>query len=206
VSRTESIATAIFLGILCPLSAFVLCWWAPATLNFYLPVPESWIAASALTGLAVGIGLDVIFLKRWIPLFYKVDIKLLVLIYLFCSAMAAAFFMGLPLGNLILGVLAGAYLGRRAYHISQSRISLPKTTTRFILFTTLVTGAWALWIGLLALNDESVITLVQVVPGLAGVPVSGLAGIGLVILLTFVLMAVQYMCARAAARFMFCLG
>ena len=205
MSKTESIASGIILGILCPLCTFILCWWAPATLNFYRAVPESWIAASALAGLAVGIGLDVLYLKSWIPHFYKVDMKLLALIYLFCSTMAAAFFMGLPLGNLVLGILAGAYMGRRAYHIGQTRISFPKTTNRFILFTTLVTGAWALWIGLLALNDESIIQLLQAVPGLAWVSLTGLAGIGLVILLTIALMAVQYMCARAAAWFMFSL-
>jgi hypothetical protein len=205
VTKAETIATGLIVGILCPLCTFILCWWAPATLNFYLPVPERWIATSALSGLAVGIGLDVLYLKRWIPDFYKVDMKLLVLIYLFCSAMAAAFFMGMPLGNLVLGILAGAYMGRRAYHIGQSGISFPKTTNRFITFTALLTGVWALWIGLLALNDESVITLLRAAPGLAWVPLAGPTGIELVILLTIVLMAVQYMCARAAAWFMFSL-
>lgn len=199
VSKTESIASAVILGILCPLSMFILFWWAPATLNFYVPVPESWIATSALTGLAVGIGLDALYLKKWIPNFYKVNMKLLILIYLFCSAIAAAALMGMPPGNFVLGVLAGAYMGRRAHHTGQSRIQFTKTANRFVLFTTLVSGVWALWIGLLALNDASVIQLLQSVPGLAWVPVSGSAGIGLVILLTIVLMAVQYGCAKAAA-------
>jgi len=206
VTKTESIAVGLTVGILCPLLLFVLCWWATAALATYLPIPESWIAVAALTSLAAGIGLDVLYLKKWIHHFYSADVKLLVLVYLFCSAIAAAFCMGLPLGNVVLGTLAGVYVGRRAYHATQSRESFSKTARRVGLFAALVTGAWALLIGLLALDEEMVIDVLQAVVGLARVIIAGPVGMGLVILLCVVLMVVQYWCARAGAWVMFRLG
>jgi len=206
VTKTESIVVSLTVGILCPLLLFVLCWWATAALATYLPIPERWIAVAALSGLASGIGLDVLYLKKWIPHFYSADVKLLVLVYLFCSAIAAAFCMGLPLGNVVLGTLAGVYVGRRAYHATQSRESFSKTARKVGLFTALVTGAWALWIGLLALDEEMVIELLQGVVGLSRVMIAGPVGVGLVILLCVALMVVQYWCTRIGAWMMFRLG
>jgi hypothetical protein len=206
LTKIESIAAGLILGILCPLSTFVLCWWAAAALNFYIPIPERWIAAAALVGLAAGFGLNVLYLKRWILSFYQVDMKLLILVYLFCSAMATAFFMGLPFGNLVLGTLAGVYMGRRALHAPLSRVTFSNTASRVGNFAALATGAWALWIGLLALNDESTTASLQAVSGVAWEFFAGPAGIGLVIVLCIILMAVQYWCARAAAWIAFRLG
>jgi hypothetical protein len=128
--------------------------------------------------------------KKWIPHFHSADVKLLVLVYLFCSAIATAFCMRLPLGNVVLGTLAGGYVGRRAYHATQSRESLSKTASRVGLFAASVTGAWALLIGLLAL-DEEMVELLQVVVGLERVIIAGPVGVGLVILFCVVLMIVQ---------------
>jgi len=41
VTRTESIAVSLAVGILCPLLLFVFCWWVTAVLATYLPIPES---------------------------------------------------------------------------------------------------------------------------------------------------------------------
>ena len=132
--------------------------------------------------------------------------KLLLPVYLFCSAIAAAFCMGLPFGNVVLGILAGVYIGRRGYHATQSRESFSRTARRAGLFAALVTGAWALWIGLLALGEEIVIDLLQRVVGLARVTIAGPVGVGLVILLCVVLMVVQYWGTRTGAWMMFRLG
>lgn len=206
VTRTESIAVGLAVGILCPLLLFVFFWWVAAALASYLSIPEIGVAIAAFTGLAVGIGLDMVHLRKWIPRFYSVNVKLMVLLYLFCSAIAVASCMGLPFGNVALGTLAGGYVGRRAYHAVQSRESFSKTAHRAGLFTALVTGAWALSMGLLALDEQIVIDLLQAVMGLAPVIIVGPVGVGLISLLCVLLMAVQYWCARTGALVTFRLG
>jgi hypothetical protein len=203
VTKTESIVIGLAAGTLCPLLLFIFCWWTSAALATYLTIPEDWIAGAALTGLAIGIGLDVVYLKKFISRFYQVNVKPLVLVYLFCSAVATAFCMGLPLGNLLLGTVAGMYVGRRAYHTAQSRGAFSKAAQRVGYFTALVTGVWALPIGILALDEEMVVGFFQSVVGWTPATISGPVGIGLVILFCFVLMTVQYWCALAGARLMF---
>ena len=118
MSRAESTIVGLFTGIICPASLFVLSWWVVAALTIYgvFSIPESGIAASAFTGLGLGILLDILGLKNWITRFYGLDVKLTVLAYLFWSAVAVAFFMGLPFGNIALGTLAGLYVGRKQYY------------------------------------------------------------------------------------------
>ena len=201
MTKTESIAVGLAVGILCPLLLFVLFWWVTATLSMYhvLRIPESGIAAAAFTGLALGVTLDVLYLKRWILGFYSVDIRAMVLLYLCCSVMAVAFFMGLPVGNIVLGTLAGVYIGRRQYHAARSGESVSKTIRKASLFTALVTGAEALPIGLLALNEDWIVEWLQVSTGMDSWVAIGLLGIGLILLLCAVLMTVQFWCTKTMA-------
>ena len=206
--KTESVIVGVVLGILCPLLLFVFCWWTTAAIAIahILPIPESGVAVAAFTGLALGVILDVLYLKKWIPRFYSVDIKLLVLVYLFCSAIAIALFMGLPFGNVALGTLAGVYVGRREYHAAGSGGSFARTTRRASIFTALVAGAEALPIGLLALGEGVVLELLQVVVELDQSVITGPVGVGLVGLLCVVLMVVQFWCTRTGARLAFRFG
>jgi len=201
MTKTESIAVGLAVGILCPLLLFVLFWWVTATLSMYhvLRIPESGIAAAAFTGLALGVTLDVLYLKRWILGFYSVDIRAMVLLYLCCSVMAVAFLMGLPVGNIVLGTLAGVYIGRRQYHAARSGESVSKTIRKASLFTALVTGAEALPIGLLALNEDWIVEWLQVSTGMDSWVAIGLLGIGLILLLCAVLMTVQFWCTKTMA-------
>ena len=201
MTKTESVAVGFVVGILCPLPLFVLCWWVTAILTMYhvLRIPESGIAVAAFTGLALGVTLDVLYLRRWISRFYSADLRVMVLVYLCCSVIAVAFFMGLPVGNVVLGTLAGVYIGRREYHAARSGESVSKTVRKASLFTAVVTGAEALPIGLLALNEDWVVEWLQRVTGMDSWAVTGLFGIGLIVVLCAVLMAVQFWCTKTMA-------
>jgi len=201
MTKTESVAVGVAVGILCPLLLFFLCWWGTASLTMYhvLHIPESGIAVAAFTGLAFGITLDVLYLRRWIPRFYSADMGVMALVYLYCSAIAVAFFMGLPVGNVVLGTLAGAYIGRREYHAGRSKESVSKTVREASLFTAIVTGVGALPIGLLALSDEVIVEWLQTVTGVDSSAVTGPFGMGLVVVLCAVLMAVQFWCTKTMA-------
>lgn len=208
MSKTESVTVGFAVGILCPLLLFVSCWWITAALTAYhvLRIPESGIAIAAFTGLALGITLDVLFLRRWISRFYSADVRVMVLLYLCCSVIAVAFFMGLPVGNVVLGTLAGAYIGRREYHVARSGESVSKTVMKASLFTAILTGAEALPIGLLALNEDWVVEWLQRVTGKDSWAVSDLLGIGLIVMLCVVLMTVQFWCTKTMAWIAFGCG
>jgi hypothetical protein len=201
MTKTESVIVGFAVGILCPLLLFVLCWWVTATLTVYhvLRIPESEIAVAAFTGLALGVTLDVLYLRRWISRFYSADVRVMVLVYLCCSAIAVAFFMGLPVGNIVLGALAGVYIGRREYHAARSGESVSKTVRKASLFTAIVTGAEALPIGFLALNEDWVVEWLQAVTGMDPWAATSLLGIGLIVLLCIVLMAIQFWCTKTMA-------
>ena len=106
----------ILIAILYPVLLFVFFWWGSASLamSHIMPIPEIGIAIVAFVGLASGVFLDVLYLRKWAALFYDADLMLMMLLYICCTILAVAMFMGLPLGNLILGTAVGLYSGRRA--------------------------------------------------------------------------------------------
>jgi len=207
MSRAESTIVGLVIGIMSPVSLFVLWWWVAAALSIYrvFSIPDSGIATAAFTGLGLGIVLDLLCLKNWITKFYSLDVKLTVLAYLFWSAMAVAFFMGLPFGNIALGTLAGLYVGRKQYHAGASGDLFARSARNVGIFTALVTGAEALPIGILALGEQSVVASLQAI-GLDQSATTGLRGVGLVGVVCVVLMVVQFWCTKTAAALAFRLG
>ena len=109
-------------------------------------------------------------------------------LYLCWSAVAVAVFMGVPLGNLIWGMLAGFYIGRRRYHEEVNREILIKSVRNAGIFTGLVTSVEALPIGLFAFGpDESA-------------PTTNPLEIAVVILLCCILFCLQLLLTRWAAH------
>lgn len=208
LTSTESIIIGFVVGILCPLLLFVLFWWVSASLSIYglLAIPESSIAMVAVVGLVVGIVLDVIYLRKWIPQFYRVNLKVMALVYLGCSAIAVASFMGLPAGNLVLGTLAGIYIGRREYHAGSRRESALKIVRKASFFPAIVIGVESLAIGLLALNEDWVVEWLAAATRMDSGAIESWFGIGLILVLCAIMMAVQFWCTSTMARIAFGLG
>jgi len=116
MSKTESPLVGVFLCLTVPFVFFVAGWWGSAGLYLYhvVAIPEKGIAVYAFAGLALGIAVTVLFLKRWVAGFYAMPVVVAVPFYLFWFAVMTAFFMGVPIGNVALGALVGLYVGRRA--------------------------------------------------------------------------------------------
>jgi hypothetical protein len=205
MSKTESILVGAVIGVLCPYLVFVLFWWTTAGLAIFevVRIPERAIAVAAFTGLALGILFDILWLRRWIARCFRASLRLLLPLYLACSAVAVASFMGLPVGNLILGTLAGVYAGRRERHAGGDVESLARAARRTGFFTAAVTGVEALLIGLLALREESVWHALQTGFGIGQTTVTVLHKLTLVIVLSLALAIFQFWCTRAAARLSF---
>ncbi len=205
MSRTERIIVAVAIAIICPATLFFLLWWISAALSIchLLPISESSIAVAAVSGLCLGALLDIFYLKRWIPKFYRVNTTLTVLLYLFWSAIAVALLMGLPFLNLAWGICAGLYVGRKHRHIKATAGELAKAARYVGIFTALITGLEALAVGLLSLREGVAQTILAPLTGLQPSAIKGPPGVLVIGLLCTALMAMQFWCTRTAATWAF---
>ena len=67
----------------------------------------------ALSGIFTGLLIDLIFLKRLILIRYELPVWVLSCSYLFCNLVVFGVFMGFPVVNLFMGLIAGYYFGNR---------------------------------------------------------------------------------------------
>jgi hypothetical protein len=193
---------SIVLGGAIPLLTLVLFWWIGAGLAIsqLLPIKESGIPVIAITGLAFGVALDALYLKRWVPRIYEISPWVMVPIYLFASIIMIAFFMGLPLGNLTLGTFAGVYIGRRAKCSGEEYVSFAKIAKRMSIFTAVVTAGESLPFALLSLNEPIVQDILGAIGGLDAQATSEWVGVTIMILVIIFVALLQYWCTSRVAR------
>ena len=166
MNKVESTIVGILLGGACAWLSFVTCWWTAAIVHAHVAgVSVSVVIVSALAGLLGGIVLDILFLRRWIRGFYAASLWLLAVVYGALCVVAVASFMGLPVGTFALGLLAGAYAGRRQLH-NPSDGNAGHGLRRAAFFAALLTAGAALPIGILALQERSVVDLFQKILGI----------------------------------------
>jgi len=202
LSRAESILIALFVSIACPLSTFVLAWWG----STFVTMSERIVTYSALTGLGLGLLLLVVCLRRWIHNFYAVRSILTLLAYLFWSVIALAFFMGLPVGNLVLGSLAGLYIGRKAQHQGLATPLFQHQARWVGLFTATVVGFISVAMGLLAIQERETMQVILGLVGLSRLAATPTGRVVLVAIAVPVLIGIQYWLTRVAASWGFRVG
>ena len=201
MSRTEAIIIGAALGLICPLLTFVVCWWSVALVHLHIvPIPTAWIITAAFLGLAIGVLFDLLFIRKWTARFYTASGWLLVAIYLSLCVVAVAFFMGVPIGTLSLGIAAGVYAGRRAHHSKLSPGQLAGALQKVALFAALITTGAAFPIGFLALQEQGIVEWLAGGLGWSALAVQGIPGHGLILLLCCALFAIQFWCTGQAGR------
>ena len=201
MSRWEKALVGGIIGAAVPFTLMVIVWWGSASLLMasLLRVTDAQIAAAAWSGLALGVLLDVAFLRKWIGVFYRVDLRLLLPLYLFWTAVATAFFMGLPLGNLLLGTAAGAYAGRRAVNVAIPGPDRWRLVGRISLFTAGVTSVAALGIGLLAAREPYTLAPFRRLLGLDQAAATLTVDLAIVVVAVVLLAAIQFWLTRFSA-------
>lgn len=200
MNKIEKTIITLALAITCPLLTFVAFWWSSAAIAiFATTVPVKAIIAAAFTGLFIGVLGDILFLKRWVEAFYTAKWACLVAVYLMLSVPALALCMGIPIGNLVLGTIAGLYVGRRHLHAASESQVFVRASRKVGLFTGIVVAAVALPVGILALyagEEEIARSALEAI----GLSYSKMAGLGFVAVLCGLLLLMQYGLARSAAR------
>ena len=193
MSKVEGIIVGVFLAGMCPLLTFVACWWTAVFALWYIPgISIHVVIAAAISGLGVGIVLDLLLLRKWIGRFYTASLWFLAAVYGALCVVAVASFMGLPIGTFALGLLAGVYAGRREHHALSEGAAVRRGLRRAALFAGLMTAGTALPIGLLVLKERSVVELLSNILGREPSAVQGTVGVMVIGLLTLVLFGLQY--------------
>ena len=117
-------------------------------------------------GLLLGLLIDFKYLKKWIQRRYDMPIGIVISILLVYHIFVYGFFMGLPVFNVFLGLLAGYYSGKR---ICFNKIE-PNKHTKLINQASLISGLIMTLIcissGFLALKDYGAAGMIENVLGL----------------------------------------
>ena len=108
IDTLEKLFLTLVIGGIAPISCFLSGWWGA-----YFFAPENQIPVFMLAGLGMGIIIDLLFLGKWVKLAYRIHPFILIAVYLFYSVGIFGFFMGVPVFNMVMGPLAGFYIGRR---------------------------------------------------------------------------------------------
>ena len=204
MSKIEAAIVALCLGLLAPLLLFFASWW---TSVFVLP--ERAIPAAALSGLALGLLLDLLFLKHWVRRVYRFPAGLLVAAYLFSSLIVFAVSMGVPVLNAGLGIAAGAYVGRKLRHAGALREEFRAGARRASVFATAVIALICALSATIALMSPSTPSDVQRMFQLLlpwQLPVTRSMILGLILLGGSALIVLEYWLTMAAALAAFRLG
>jgi hypothetical protein len=90
-------------------------WWG----SFGLLGESGWIGPIALTGLALGLALDVTALRRRLGSLFELPMPALFGVATFYSVMIYGAFMGFPVVNAFVGIAGGYVVGRRAVLASE---------------------------------------------------------------------------------------
>jgi hypothetical protein len=144
----EKILFGLVLGAVPVIFCFLLGWWG--SIPF---VPEEQISLWAFAGLALGLLVDLLLLRRWLVKAYTLPALAWIGLYLFYSVGLFGFFMGVPVFNLLLAVPAGFFAGAKLAHDRLAETEVRKVVDRTGGFTTAVLALVCLTSAALALAD-----------------------------------------------------
>jgi len=130
----DKIVIDLLLGAAFP----VFCFLAAGTIWFYVDRNETVVLYYVVTGLIVGLLIDLRYLKGWIIRRFELPIWFMVALYLFYNIGMYGMFMGFPVFNLFWGIIAGYYFGLRINHLNLSQTQHPKIINRVAIFTAFI--------------------------------------------------------------------
>lgn len=149
MGKIEKIFYGFILRAIIPISCFLVFWWT--TLIF--TKNDKIIALFAITGLLFGLIISLMIFKDVIN-YYNLNNKLLVFVYLFYNVHILGVFMGFPLFNVFLGILAGVYFGRKLYYEGTDNKKVTLISKKISLFTAIVMGFIVIFSTAIVLLDK----------------------------------------------------
>ena len=195
IRKIEKFILALILGLVAPMLGLMVFWWG--SLSW---VPENWVPLFALLGLLAGILVDVVYLRHWVGMAHRLDIKLWMAIYLFYSMGVFGLFMGVPVFNAILSLPAGFVVGGRLASQGADAARVRKEAGRTALFTTVVLAFICAASAFLALLSPSTPNDLK---GMLGLPFEVTQGmiLGIILIGGTALLAINWGLTVAVVRF-----
>ena len=164
------------------------------TVGFYFFKTES-LPYFFFAGLLTGLLIDIVYLKRLLNNILDIPIGILAGFYIFHNVIIYGLFMGFPVFNLVMGVVAGYYFGRRINYKNitsgQREIIIKKVS----LFSGLIMLIICISSGLIALSEKTIGSELQNMLGLGFVVTKGMI-IGTIIIGGLTLIISQYYLTR----------
>jgi hypothetical protein len=194
-TNLERFALGLILAPLAPLAGLLSCWWAA-----YAWLPETWIPLTAITGLLVGVVVDIFMLKKLLE--RRLSLLLWVVVFLFYSVGVFGFSMGVPVLNTALAIPAGFVIGSRLAAENVDRLRVRKTARRTAWFTTAVLALICAASALIALASSSTASDLRGMLGLGFEVTRGMI-IGLILVGGITLLAAGWGLSVAAVRLTF---
>jgi len=183
LTTADRILLGLLYGAVAPVVLFLAGWWL--SLPF---VTGPAILVAALAGLTLGLLVDVALLPRLLRRGYSLPGPVLVGLYGFCSVLVFGMFMGVPVPQLALGAVAGAFAARGGHGIRATR----RMTVGWLAFFCVASAALALASPSTAADLEGMLAL----PFEVTTPMV----VGLVVVGGAALLAAQYWVTGFAAR------
>jgi hypothetical protein len=190
MKKSDKIIFGLILGVVFPVLFSLIA----VTIGYYFYKAEKMPYFQA-TGLIAGIIADILFLRRLISFLFDLPAWLIAGFYVLSNVFIYGLFMGFPVFNIFMGIIAGYYYGRRIICkkiISTQREALIKKVS---LFTALIMLLICISSALLALNEKTIGEELQNMLGLNFIPSRGLITSG-IILGGITLIIFQYLITR----------
>lgn len=185
INRLEMILYKLMFWGMLPTILFLAGWWSSIGLQ-----DNNQIFSIAMGGLGLGIMIDALVLKPKLKSLETLKPWVLMSVYVFYSVMVLGFFMGVPVFNVFLGILAGRFMARVGLFHAYSKEkmnALIRSTAFFVSVVMVGVCVVSGWIALIdpldtAVNLQGLLGLGFEVTPLMVTGLVAFGGIGLVLI------------------------
>jgi hypothetical protein len=195
--KIERFFLALILAPPTPLALFLAGWWGA-----FQFLPEEWIPFVAISGLLLGILIDIFILRRLIDRVDHLSIVFWSAVYLFYSMGAFGFFMGVPVFNSFLSLPAGFVVGRKLAAEKADLLRVRRAARRTAWFSTGILAVVCVASATVALLSNSTASDLQHMLGLWFEVTPGMI-LGLIVIGGLALLALGWGLAVVSVRFSF---
>ena len=133
---------------------------------FYLDKSEYHFGYYLAAGLLIGIMIDSFFLKGWIKNRYILPSSLIFIFYVLYNIGVYGFFMGFPVFNSLLGLIAGYYYGKKICYENIVGPRLVKLKKQVLMISGLIMALICVPTGLMAFEGDGVGGMIESIFGL----------------------------------------
>ncbi len=193
----DKIFFGIIFGAMLPIAFFIIGWWGTVG-----RVSEDKIFLFAFAGLAIGIILNFLFLRKFISNMYEISASNLIVIYIFYTVCCFGFFMGVPIFNILLGIPAGYYAAMRCLYLRKENVLTEQYFRHVSIFSSIIMFFVCVASAIIAFSDPFTAKNIKGMLGL-DFEISKLTLLILVLIGGALLIVIQYFLTNMTAKLIY---